>query len=155
MKEFLPGTNIFKNALTLSIYYYYKDWLTWCKEISLYFYEVTQTRRPPFCFECMIALVKADKFPINKFETALLVFRGHLFLYLGPLSLCAQKCFRLLRTSGLYNCLFRDKLLCAGSKICTYMPVPTPNTLRDDHLSILLINLVLVMLTFRTSSAIY
>ena len=29
------------------------------------FYEVTRTRTPPYCFECMIALVKADDFTIN------------------------------------------------------------------------------------------
>ena len=54
----------------------------------------------------MIALVKADKFSVNKFETALPVFSGHLFSYLGPLSLCAQKRFCLLRTSSIYNITF-------------------------------------------------
>ena len=49
----------------LSIYYYYKDWPTWLKEISIYFYEVTRTRTPPYCFECIIALVKADNFTID------------------------------------------------------------------------------------------
>ena len=67
MKEFLPGI--------IGIYYDNKDRPTRLKEMSLYFYEVTQTTELPYCFECMIALVKADKFPNEKFETALPVFR--------------------------------------------------------------------------------
>ena len=55
MKEFLPGI--------IGIYYNNKDRPTRLKEMSLYFYEVTQTTELPYCFECMIALVKADKFP--------------------------------------------------------------------------------------------
>ena len=45
--------------------YYYKDRPTWFQQISHYFYEVTQTRMLPYCFECMIALVKADDFTTN------------------------------------------------------------------------------------------
>ena len=70
--------------------------------MSLYFYEVTRTR-DIYCFECMIALVKAGKFPNEKYETALPVKSGHLFPYFCPLIVCAQKRFRLLRTSGLNN----------------------------------------------------
>ena len=79
--------------------YNYKDRPTWFKEISLYFYEVIQTRKLPYCLECVIALVKADKLPINKLKEH---FSGHLF-YLGPLSLCAKEHFRLLHASSLYN----------------------------------------------------
>ena len=85
------------------------------KKYLFIFYEVTQTRKPPYCFSCIITLVKQDKFPINKFETALLLFSGHLFSYLGPLSLCAQKhfhyytlmvfiiCYRIFNVSYFYN----------------------------------------------------
>ena len=72
------------NARAWGIYYYYKDRPTWLKEISLYFYEVTQTREPPYCFECMIALVKVDEFPNEKFETTLPFFCGRLFEVLLP-----------------------------------------------------------------------
>ena len=60
------------------IHYYYEDWSTWWKEISLHFYEVTQTREPSYCFECMIALVKVDEFPNEKFEMTLPFFSGQL-----------------------------------------------------------------------------
>ena len=102
MKEFLPGINSVTSAWTWGIYYYYQDRRTWFKEMSLYFYEVTQTRKLPYYFECMLALVRADKFPVKKFETALPVFSRHLF-YFCPLSLCTQKGSRLLHTSGIYN----------------------------------------------------
>ena len=84
IKEFLPGIYPVTNARVRGIYYYYKDRPTWLKEISLYFYEVTQTREPPYCFECMIALVKADKFPNEKFKTTLPFFRGRLSEVLLP-----------------------------------------------------------------------
>ena len=54
------------------------------KEISLYFYEVTQTRELPYCFECMITLIKVDKFPNEKFETTLPFFSGRLSEVLLP-----------------------------------------------------------------------
>ena len=75
MKEFLPGIKHETNAQAGGIYYYYKDRPTWLKEISLYFYEVTQTREPPYCFECMIALVRVDEFPNKKFETTTSIFQ--------------------------------------------------------------------------------
>ena len=65
IKEFLPGVYPVTNARAWGIYYYYKDQPTWLKEISIYFFEVTRTRTPPYCFECMIALVKADNFTID------------------------------------------------------------------------------------------
>ena len=65
LKEFLPGVYPVTNARAWGIYYYYKDWPTWLKELSIYFYEVTRTRTPPYCFEYMIALVKADNFTID------------------------------------------------------------------------------------------
>ena len=64
---------------------------TWLKEISLYFYEVTQRRTPPYCFECMIDLVKADDFTTNiKSSNS----KQHSSFFLG---------FRSLHTSGFYN----------------------------------------------------
>ena len=50
----------FQIMLERRIYYYYKDWPIWFQETCLYFDEVKRTRTPPYCFECMIGLVKAD-----------------------------------------------------------------------------------------------
>ena len=63
--EFLPGVYPVTNARAWGINYYYKDRPTWFQEISLYFYEGTRTRTPPYCFEYMITLVKADDFTTN------------------------------------------------------------------------------------------
>ena len=41
------------------------DWPILVQEISLYFFVVTQARKSPYCCECMITLVKADKFPVD------------------------------------------------------------------------------------------
>ena len=76
MPERLPGVYPVTNALTIGIYYYYKDRPTWLKEISIYFYEVTQTREPLYCFECMSTVIKVDEFPNKKFETTLPFFSG-------------------------------------------------------------------------------
>ena len=65
MKEFLPVINSITNAQARGIYCYYKDRPTCFNEIYLCFYEVTQTRKPPYCFECMITLIKADDFTTN------------------------------------------------------------------------------------------
>ena len=61
IKEFLPGVYPVTNARAWGIYYYYKDRPIWFQETCLYFDEVKRTRTPPYCFECMVALVKADK----------------------------------------------------------------------------------------------
>ena len=61
MKEFLPGINSETNARAEGIDYYYKDRPTYFKEMPLYFYVVKRTREPPYCFECMIALVKSRR----------------------------------------------------------------------------------------------
>ena len=39
---------------------------------------------PPYCFECMIALIKVDKFPNKKFEMTLPFFSGPLLEVLLP-----------------------------------------------------------------------
>ena len=88
-------------------YYYYKDRPMWFQEIFLYFYEVTQTRTAPYCFECMIALVKADDFTTNiQSNNSKQHFRfsaGGYRMFYSPLILCAQTGFCSLRTSGLHN----------------------------------------------------
>ena len=56
---------------------------------------MTQTRNPLYCFENFLT--------IKKFETAHPVFSGHLLFYMGPLIKCAESCFCLLHTSGVYN----------------------------------------------------
>ena len=98
------------NARPWGIYYYYKDQPTWFQDISLYFYEVTRTRTPPYCFDCMIALVKADDFTtkiqsINSKQHFCFSAGGYRMFY-SQLILCAHTGFRSLRTSGLYNSSF-------------------------------------------------
>ena len=94
---------------TWGIYYHYKDRPTWFQEISLYFYEVTWTRTPPYCFECMIALKKKRRFYYqHTIEQSKQHFRfsvdGYRLFY-SPLILCTQTGFRSLctKSSGLYN----------------------------------------------------
>ena len=107
IKELLPGVYPVTNARAWGIYYYYKDRPTLLKEISIYFYEVTRTRTPPYCFECKIALVKADNFTTNiqsSNRNSTSVFSaGRYWRFYSQLILCAQTGFRSLRTSGLYN----------------------------------------------------
>ena len=95
------------NTWAWGIYCFYKDRPTWFQEISFYFYEVTQTGTPPYCFECMIALVKADDFTINiQSSNSKQYFRfsaGGYRMFYSQLILCAQIGFCSLRTSGLYN----------------------------------------------------
>ena len=102
--EFLPGIYHVTNARAWGIYYYYKDWPTRFQEISLYFYEVTQTRMPPYCFECTIALIKADNFTTKiQSSNSKQHFRfsaGGYRMFYYQLILCAQTGFRSLRTSG-------------------------------------------------------
>ena len=80
---------------------------TWFQEISLYFYEVTQTRMPPYFFECMIALVKADDFTTNiqssNLKQHFCFSAGGYCTFYSQLILCTQTGFCSLRTSGLYN----------------------------------------------------
>ena len=59
---FIPGKNSDNARVPLCIINCYKE----------------RPKEPPYYFECMITLVKASEFPIEKFETALLVFSGHL-----------------------------------------------------------------------------
>ena len=87
IKEFLLGAYPVTNARACDIYYYYKDWLAYPVERNIplfYFYEATQTREPPYCFECMVALVKVDEFTNEKFKTTLPFFSGPLLEVLLP-----------------------------------------------------------------------
>ena len=46
-------------------FFFIKTGLSGFQETCLYFDEVKRTRTPPYCFECMIALVTADYLTID------------------------------------------------------------------------------------------